>query len=98
MSTADVLTVTAARDLLERARKERGLLHTGDPLRRFLLGVDAAALEVVHPELAETRGEGWLDQMPHEFRDGYLRTRTAIADARRRGAASIPIPPVGHLG
>ena len=71
MSPADrVLATAAARDLLERARKERGLLPAAAPDRSFLLGVDAAALEVV--------------------------TRTALADARRRNATSIPIPHPGE--
>jgi hypothetical protein len=88
-TAAAVHYLAAAKDLLERARKERGMEPMASPRRRFLLGVDAAALEALHPELAGARGEHWLERETHEFRDGYLKTRTALVDAR---GCTVPAP------
>jgi hypothetical protein len=85
---------TAVRDLLERARHERALLPSSDPERRFLLGVESAALEVIHPELGETRTEDWPHHEPHEFREGYVTARDLLATIRASGTvpATILLP------
>ena len=95
MDGPDLLVFRSAIEgLLAAARTERAMLPSVSPDRRFLLGVDAAALEALHPELAQTRSDSWLDLETPEFRDGYHRTRTAIAGALSRGEvpANISIP------
>lgn len=75
------LLVGAARQLITEARAARGVLDVHDPERQFFLGVEAAAEEVVHPELTESRPAAWPDGEPPAYRDGYLRTTAAIAAA-----------------
>lgn len=77
-----LLLTQASQDLLDRARRERGTLPAGSRERRFLLGVDAAASEVIHPELTKARSDDWLSREDAEFRDGYLKTAATIASAR----------------
>lgn len=89
MSETDVLLVrNAARGLIDAARRERASLDAHSDERTFLLGVDAAAMEVLHPELQATRGDGWLDREPALFREGYQRTVAMLAAAR--GAGAVP--------
>ena len=71
----------AARDVINRARRERATLDVCSTERAFLLGVDAAAQEVLHPELHVARADGWLDAEKPAFRDGYLRTSALLAAA-----------------
>lgn len=71
----------AVRGLVAEARSERSLLASGSPGHAFYLGVEAAAEEVLHPELGSSRGGDWLDRQAPAFRDGYLRTSTLLADA-----------------
>ena len=73
--------LAAARGLIEAARSERRILPAHSAERQFYLGVDAAAQEVLHPELASSRADDWLDLERPAFRDGYLRTSTLIATA-----------------
>jgi hypothetical protein len=81
----------AVRGLVDDARRRTGVLRVGSPERRFLLGVDAAAVEVLHPELADTRRAHWLDAETPEFRDGYRRTRLRLAGVRRAFRAPLTI-------
>lgn len=93
MDVADLPVFRAAvQHLVDSARRERAMLPADSSERQFLLGVDAAALEALHPELGQTRGDGWLDAETIEFRDGYHRTRTALADAQRRDPVPVRIP------
>ena len=57
--------------------------------REFYLGVEAAAEEVLHPELEMTRTEHWVRVMPPEYREGYTRTSTMLA--RARTAEEVPL-------
>jgi len=82
------LVLEAVRDLMASAEEQRSVLPMRSRERVFLLGVEAAALEVVHPELGVSRAVGWLDRQPHAFREGYLRTSAAIAAA----ATANPTP------
>jgi hypothetical protein len=71
----------AARDVINAARRERATLDMESPERAYLLGVDAAAQEVLHPELGAARADGWLDAEKPAFREGYLRTSAMLAAA-----------------
>jgi hypothetical protein len=73
------ILLAAARGLIEAAELERRLLPERSAERQFYLGVDAAAREVLHPELGSSRADDWLDREKPAFRDGYLRTSILIA-------------------
>lgn len=76
-----VILRQAARRLIAAARSERALIPENSPERRFYLGVEAAAEEILHPELAATRSTSWLARQGHSFRDGYLQTSTMLSSA-----------------
>jgi hypothetical protein len=57
--------------------------------RQFYLGVEAAAEQVLQPQLEASRDTGWLDRQPAAFRDGYLRASTMLASAE-----TAPEPPL----
>jgi hypothetical protein len=90
----------AVKDLIAAARSERARLPAASPERDFYLGAEAAADEVVHPELAMSRDEGWLDLRSSMFREGYVKTSTAIAAAQRKADValhvSLPRPHAAH--
>jgi len=75
------ILLAAVRGLVEAARLERGLWPARAPERRFYLGVDAAAQEVLHPELGSSREPDWLDREQPAFREGYLEASLLIATA-----------------
>ena len=79
------ILLTAARDVIRRACDIRGHLPAGDPDRRFYLGVELAAREVLLPELSVSRHDDWLDLQPAEFREGYLRAVTVLSTALAAG-------------
>ena len=74
--------VHALRELVEAARVERSTLAMASPERHFYLGVEAAAEEVLRPELRDARPEGWPGAEPLAFREGYLRATDLLATAR----------------
>lgn len=82
----------AVRTLVAEARTERSLLSAGSPERQFYLGVDAAAEEVLHPELGSSRGTDWLDREAPAFQDGYLRTSTLLANATTAAEPPLRLP------
>ncbi len=81
------IQLAAVRGLIEEARSERALRPENSPERQFYLGVDAAAKEVLHPELS-TRNPDWLDREKPAFR-GYLRTSVLIATATMAADLSV---------
>jgi hypothetical protein len=83
------ILVGAARQLIADARAARREMDLHHPDRDFYLGVEAAADEVVHPELGVTRPPSWPDETAPGFRDGYLRTTAMLA-----AAMSAEAPPV----
>lgn len=85
------ILMSAVRDMIRRARETRADLSARAPERQFFLGVEAAASEVLTPELSVSRKEGWLDLESAEFREGYLRAATVLATAQ-----AAPEPPL-HL-
>ena len=86
--------VNAARDLVKKARTERAMRSGDDPERQFYLGVEAAAEEVIHPELAVSRADGWLDHEADRFRNGYVQTADVFATAMSRTEfpRRLPLP------
>lgn len=84
-----LIVLRGARRLIDGARTERALLPGSSPERQFYLGVEAAAEEVLHPELGESRGPDWLALKVAAFRDGYLQTSTLLSAAK--SAAEPPL-------
>lgn len=84
-----LILLRAVRGLIDAARSERALLAASSPQRHFYLGVEAAAEEALHPELASARAPGWLDRESPAFREGYLQASTMLGIA-----ASAPEPPL----
>ena len=85
------MLLSAVRDLITRARSERATMQQSSPERTFYLGVEAAAEEVLHPELGAARDEGWLNREAPPFRAGYLETKALL------GAAMTSDEPPQHL-
>jgi hypothetical protein len=79
--TRRIVVLGAARNLMHAATSRRSTLPEKAPERQFFLGVEAAAREIVHPELQVSRQEHWLARETSEFREGYTRTSTMIAMA-----------------
>lgn len=75
------IIVNSVRGLIADARAERALLRADSPERQFYLGVDAAAEEILHPELRDARAANWLDGETPAFREGYLRTSILLSTA-----------------
>jgi hypothetical protein len=71
--------VAAAEELIHHVQERRDQLPAHAAERDFYLGVEAAAEEVVHPELTMTRTPRWLRLESSAFQDGYERTRIMIA-------------------
>lgn len=94
------IVLRAVRDLIRDARAERATLAAASPLRRFYLGVEAAAEEVLHPELASARAPGWLDRETAAFREGYLETSLLLSTAltAARAPLRLPLPVPGGAG
>lgn len=75
------IVLNAVRALVTSARDVRAHLSAHDPDRQFYLGVDAAANEVLHPEMQAARADGWLDNEAPSFREGYLKASILLAEA-----------------
>jgi hypothetical protein len=75
------MLLEAARDLIRRAWSERATMQQSSPERAFYLGVEAAAEEVVNPEIGCAREAHWLDREPSPFRAGYLEAQAVLAAA-----------------
>jgi hypothetical protein len=75
------MLLNAVRGLVSAARSERATMPQSSPERTFYLGVEAAAEEVLHPELGCARDELWLDREKPEFRAGYLEASALLAVA-----------------
>jgi hypothetical protein len=75
------MLLSAVRELITRARSERAVMPQSSPERTFFLGVEAAAEEVLHPELTYAHEERWLDREAPPFRAGYLETKSLVAVA-----------------
>lgn len=90
--------LAAARRLIADARAARARLDMHDPDRTFYLGVEAAAEEVIHPELRAVRDDEWTASNPAEFRSGYLRTSALLASwlMASEPATALRLPEPDH--
>jgi len=88
------IVLSAVRSLVANARSIRGRLPARDPVRQFYLGVEAAADELLRPELGMARQEGWLERETPLFRDGYTKTSALLAQvaASETPPPRIPVP------
>jgi hypothetical protein len=59
------------------------------PEQEFHLGVEAAAMAVLHPSVARDRPADWLDRQTIPFRQGYL-----VASAELATAITLHAPPL----
>jgi hypothetical protein len=89
--TTRLLRNAALSDLVADVRSRRAHLELNDPDRQFYLGVEAAAEETLHPELASTRHAEWLERQTAGFRDGYQRTLANIATASTLGEPPVRV-------
>ena len=89
-----VVLAHAVRDLSEAARRERSTLPMAAPERQFYLGVEAAAEEVLRPELGAARPAGWPAAETQAFQEGYLRAIDLLAVARNAAdpPQRLPLP------
>ncbi len=83
------IVLSAVRDLVHAAQSARAALALDAPERDFYLGVEAAAMEVLHPELVSARPVDWPERESRPFREGYLRTTSSLAAAAT--AADYPL-------
>lgn len=94
--------VAAVERLIEAARRERAVLDMDHPDRDFYLGVEAAATEVLKPQLGVTRTEEWLATQTPAFRSGYLTEQAQLSVARTLDdpphALRLPTPPSRSAG
>jgi len=86
--TTRLLRRNALSGLVADVRARRAQMAIHDPDRDFYLGVEAAAEESLHPELASARSPEWLAHETPAFRDGYEQTQANIAVT-----ATFPEPP-----
>ena len=61
------IALQAVRGLIAAARSERASFTIHSVERQFYLGVEAAAEELLRPELANARSEDWLDRESAAF-------------------------------
>jgi hypothetical protein len=94
------ILIHAVRGLVAAARSERARLPENSPTRSFYLGVDAAAQEVLHPELGSSRRDDWLDLETPAFREGYQRTsiRLATVMSAAEPPLRLPLPDATGVG
>jgi len=86
------IALEAIRGLVTAARTERASLTVHAPERQFYLGVEAAAEELLHPELASARSEDWLQRETATFRDGYLQTTNLLAISMSSAQLPLRLP------
>ena len=86
------IALQAVRGLVKAASDERASLPVHSAERQFYLGVEAAADEILHPELACARTDGWLDRESAAFREGYLHTTNLLAIAMTAPQAPFRLP------
>lgn len=86
------ILVQAVRDLVAAARSERALVPQDSGERQFYLGVQAAAEEVLHPELGVSRDESWLAHQSPSFREGYMKTSTRLTTAKTAAEPPLRVP------
>ena len=72
-------TVDAVQDLITLARTERARMSLLSPHRAYYVGVEAAAEQVLHPEVDSVSNVGWLERHHPAFVSGYVQTAAMLA-------------------
>jgi hypothetical protein len=83
----------AIHELVTNVRRDRALLPARSAERDFLLGVEAAAEDVLHPERADARPEHWLEREAPAFRDGFLRGAIVLSNAATAAEPPLVLRP-----
>jgi hypothetical protein len=88
------IVVDSVRSLIAAAQATRAARPADSADRRFYQGVEAAALELLHPEVGQSHDEKWLERQAASFREGYVRTRAMFAAAMTSDSwpSSLPLP------
>jgi hypothetical protein len=86
------LILDSVRSLIAAAQSSRAVRSADDPDRHFYLGVEQAALELLHPEVGQAHTEEWLDRQAVRFREGYLRTKAVFAAAMTADSWPMTLP------
>jgi hypothetical protein len=73
----------AVQALADAARSKRATMSWFAPERAYYRGVEAAAEQVLHPEVPSVRDVAWLDRLNPTFLSGYLETIALLAPAWR---------------
>jgi hypothetical protein len=73
----------------DRQASRRTERFTGSPEQEFHLGVEAAAMAVLHPSLSRDRPADWLGRQTIPFQQGYL-----VASAELATAITLHAPPL----
>jgi hypothetical protein len=68
-----------AKALVDMASAKQATMSWIAPARAYYRGVEAAAEQVLHPEVASVRYVGWLDRHNPMFLSGYLETTALLA-------------------
>ena len=85
-----IAATEAAASLAKDAVRAAGSCVAGGADWHFYHGVEAAALHVLHPEMAGVRdGTAWLDAEAPSFRRGFLEASIALS-----AAATATEPPL----
>jgi hypothetical protein len=85
--TPSPMDTEAVQALVEMARSRRSTMSRFAPEWAYYRGVEAAAEQVLHPELAVVRNIAWLDRHNPGFSPGYLETIALLAPAWRWSSA-----------
>lgn len=82
--------VEAAKSLTRDATEAAGASDPHSPAWRFYHGVEAAAAEVLRPEIAVVhQGTAWLQREDPAFREGFSQASLLLGTA-----ATLPEPPL----
>jgi hypothetical protein len=76
--------LAAVQALADRARSKQAVMPWFALERAYYRGVEAAAEQVLHPEVASVQSVGWLDRHNLEFISGYVETIALLAPAWAR--------------
>ncbi|MFI5046915.1 MAG: hypothetical protein ACHQIG_07610 [Acidimicrobiia bacterium] len=92
------MVTQAIRELVAKVRAERAALAAASAEHDFYTGVEAAAQEWLHPELAASRSDARIAAESSMFRDGYTKTANMLAVAVNASEPhfTIPVPDVRH--
>ena len=88
------IITAAARRLAEDAQAEAAGYPMDSPQQRFYSGVERAAEDAQHMDLALVHGSHpeWLQHEPREFREGYLKAQALLVATMTRPEPPLRVP------